>query len=165
MTDIAAAVGVAAPTIYYHFDNLDAIVEALLRYVVEESAAFALNEAKQPGGARERLHSLLRQHVSRLTSGPYDLWFVVGLSQPDSGRFPTITHHATQWRRAVVRLIERGIADGVFRPIDSRMALAMVTGSVYGALQLRHEFGVVDPDEISDHVLRSIVVNQRTTES
>lgn len=157
VTDIATRVGVASPTIYYHFDNLDAIVETLLRYVVDESAVFAVTEAKLPGPASERLHSLLLQHVNRLTSGPYDLWFVVGLAQPDSRRFPTVVHHATQWRQAVVQLIERGVAEGEFRPVDPRLALAMVTGSVYGALQLRHEFGVVDADEVVDYLMHSIV--------
>src|SRR5262245_22018203 len=49
ITDIAAAVGITPPTIYYHFDNLGAIVGTLLTYVVDESAAFATAAARRAG--------------------------------------------------------------------------------------------------------------------
>ncbi len=49
LSDIAASVGVSPPAIYYHFDNVDAIVEQLLTYVVEESAAFATAAARGAG--------------------------------------------------------------------------------------------------------------------
>lgn len=157
ITDIAAHVGVASPTIYHHFDNLDDIVETLLRYVVDESAVFAVTEANVIGSASERLRALLFQHVDRLTSGPYDLWFVVGLAQPDSRRFPTVLQHAKKWRQAVEKLIERGINEGEFRPVEPRLALAMVTGCIYGALQLVHELGVVDADNVVDYVMHAMV--------
>jgi AcrR family transcriptional regulator len=149
ITDIAEAVGVTAPTIYYYYDDLDAIVEALLRYVVDESAAFATHEADRSGPCAERLQSLVRQHVSRLTSGPYDLWFVAGLTEADAARFPRVATSATRWRRAVVRLVETGVADGELRPVAPPLALAMISGVVYGALQLRHARGQVDADEVA----------------
>ena len=48
--------GVTPPSIYYHFDNLDAIVGTLLDYVIVESSAFATNVRTRPGDAAQRLH-------------------------------------------------------------------------------------------------------------
>jgi len=149
LTDIAAAVGVTPPTIYYHFDNLDAVVEALLGYVVDESAAFATATARRPGPCRERLASLVTQHVERLTNGPYDLWFVVGLSEAESRRFPSVAQRAEQWRRAVGALVAEGIAAGDLRPVDIAVAVTAVSGLVYAALQLRHQQGHVDAAEVA----------------
>jgi AcrR family transcriptional regulator len=156
ITDIAAAVGVAPPTIYYHFDNLDAIADELLRFVVEESAAFAVHEVERSGSYAERLTSLIHQHVSRLTSAPYDLWFVAGLTEADIPRFPAVATHAQAWRDAVASIVQEGITAGEFRDVDPRLAVAMISGLVYGALQLRHEVGSVDATEVAAFVAHSL---------
>jgi AcrR family transcriptional regulator len=148
LTDIAAAVGITAPTIYYHFENHDAIVGTLLAYVVDESAAFATAAARRSGPCSDRLESLVTHHVERLTSGPYDLWFVVGMSADESGRFRSVARKAAEWRRAVGRLVSEGIERGEFRPVDVTLALAAVSGLVYAALQLRHQLGSVDAAEV-----------------
>ena len=98
LADVAEAVGVKAPAIYYHFANLDAIVAHLLDYVVDESAAFATRSAAAAGSSRDRLWALVEHHVRRLTEGPYDLWFVAGLSDDDRARFPGVTATADRWR-------------------------------------------------------------------
>jgi AcrR family transcriptional regulator len=150
VADIAASVGVSPPAIYYHFENLDAIVETLLTYVVEESAAFATAAAAGTASCTERLGALIHQHVERLTSGPYDLWFVAGLSDEDARRFPAIAHHAAGWRAAAARLVEEGRERGELRDVDPALAVAAVSGLVYGALELRHRRRPVDAATVAD---------------
>lgn len=156
MVDIAASVGMTAPAMYHYFDNRDDIVEALLGYVVDESAAFATATATRAGGCGERLGSLVRQHVERLTAGPYDLWFVAGLSESEARRFPSVGRKAGQWRRAVARLVREGVAAGEFAPVDPDLAVAAVSGLVYGALQLRHARGTVDAAAVAELAVRSL---------
>lgn len=156
MSDIAAAVGVKAPAIYYHFDNLDAIVQHLLDYVVDESAAFATRTASAAGTSAERLRKLVEQHVRRLTAGPYDLWFVAGLSDGDSARFGSVAINANRWRRAVGRLFEQGRQAGEFRDVDTAVAIAAISGLVYGALELRHRDRQVDAAQIADLALGAL---------
>lgn len=156
MVDIAASVGMTAPAMYHYFDNRDAIVEALLGYVVDESAAFATAVAGGPGPCADRLGSLVRQHVERLTAGPYDLWFVAGLSARDAERFPSVGRKAGQWRRAVARLVREGADAGELAPIDPDLAVAAVSGLVYGALQLRHSRGTVDAGAVAALAVRSL---------
>lgn len=162
VADIASSIGVSSPAIYNWFENLDAIVEALLDYVVVESAAFATAVARRPGRCTERLQALITRHVERLTSGPYDLWFVAGLSETELLRFPSVGRRASQWRRAVTRLVHEGIEAGEFDPIDTQFAVAAVSGLVYGALQLRHTHGAVDAAAVAEMAVRSLV--QRRTD-
>lgn len=149
ITDIAASVGISAPAVYHWFDNLDAIVSALLDYVVDESAAFATAAANQSGSASRRLHALVQQHVERLTMGPYDLWFVAGMSSDESRRFAAVGRKAQQWRRAVAGLVEEGVTAGEFAPVAPDLAVATVSGLVYAALQLRHQRGDVEAREVA----------------
>ena len=144
LADVADAVGVTPPAIYYHFANLDDIVEALLQYVVGESAAFATTVARGPGHAGERLHALVRQHVERLTAGPYDLWFVAGMAEVDSRRHRSVARQAATWRRAVAGLVAEGTASGEFAAVDPAVAVAAVSGLVYGALQHHHHGASID---------------------
>lgn len=156
ISDIADAVGVRPPAIYYHFDNLDAIVQQLLDYVVVESAAFATLTASAAGTSRERLRALVEQLVRRLTDGPYDLWFVVGLSDSDGARFPDVTNQAKRWRRAVARLFEEGRDAQEFGDVGVEVALSAVFGLVYGALELRHRGRRVDAAQIAELAVRTL---------
>jgi AcrR family transcriptional regulator len=160
MADIAAAAGMSAPALYHYFDNRDAIVEALLDYVVGESAAFATAAAGRPGPCTERLGALITQHIERLTSGPYDLWFVVGLTEAEGRRFTSVGRRAAQWRRAVSRLVSDGIEAGELGPIDIDLAVAAVSGLVYGAMQLRHGRGAVDAAAVADLAVRSLAIER-----
>ncbi len=156
ITDIAAAVGITPPSIYYHFDNLDAIVGALLDYVVVDSAAFATSVQSTSGDASQRLHALVAQHVERLTRGPFDLWFVAGLSDHDTEAFPDVRRRAAAWRRAVAGIVAEGIASGAFAEIDTTVAVTAVSGLVYGALELQHRGATVDPEQIATMALRAL---------
>lgn len=156
MRDIAQSVGVSPPALYHWFENLDAIVEALLEYVVVESAAYATAVADGPGRCADRIGTLITQHVERLTSGPYDLWFVVGMSESESRRFVAIGRRAAQWRRAVAGLVAEGVASGEFRPIDVDLAVASLSGLVYGALQHRHRCGAVDAVAVASLAVASL---------
>lgn len=148
LSDIAASVGISTPAVYYHFDNRDAIVETLLNYVVDDSAAFATEASRRAGPNAERLRSLVSRHIERLTTGPYDLWFVAGLSETEGRAFPSVHHKADLWRKSVARLVHGGIDAGEFYPVDVDLAVAAVSGLVYGAMKLRHDGGEVRPDEV-----------------
>lgn len=156
LADIAARVGVSAPAIYHHFDNLDAIVRELLDHVVGESAAYATRVSHSTGSSADRLHSLIAQHVERLVQSPYDLWFVAGLTDADRERFPEVTFVADRWRAAVARCLAEGRRNGEFRDVDRTVALAAVTGLVHGALELRHRGRAVDAAEIADLTVAAI---------
>lgn len=156
LTDVAAAVGVAPPSIYYHFDNLDAIVGTLLDYVVVESSVFATSVHSEPGDAAHRLHALIAQHVERLTRGPFDLWFVAGLTEHDTKRFPGVGGRANAWRRAVAGVVAEGTASGAFAPIELDVAVSAISGLVYGALELKHRGTPVDPEQIAKLAVRAL---------
>ncbi len=156
LTDIAAAIGVTPPSIYFHFDNLDAIVGTLLDYVVVESSAFATSVRSEPGDAAHRLHALIAQHVERLTRGPFDLWFVAGLTEHEARRFPGVSRRANAWRRAVASLVAEGSASGAFAPIEPDVAVSAISGLVYAALELKHRGTPVDPEQIATLAVRAL---------
>ena len=116
----------------------------------------AVEHGEAARAAVAAMTALIARHVERLTSGPYDLWFVAGLSEAELRRFPGIGRSAERWRRAVARLVREGVATGEFHPIDAQLAVAAISGLVYGALELRHRHGTVDAGAVAELAVRSL---------
>jgi AcrR family transcriptional regulator len=85
ITDVAEAVGVSPPS----------------------SSYFA-----GPGSPARRLHSLVARHVDRLIAGPFDLWFVVGMRDPDRKRHKSVAREPRAWRDALARVVIDGVDVG-----------------------------------------------------
>ncbi len=158
VVEIADAVGVKAPAIYYHFKNRHAIVNALLDYALDDIDVFATSVAhsSQRGPATDRLVELVAQNVERLATAPFDLWFVWSISDTDQRLYPDFLAGFRAWTRAAGRLIERGKSEGDFRPIETSLAVTMISGLIYGALQHVHRGQAVDPAAVGQVATNSI---------
>ncbi len=106
-SDIARRVGVTPAALYYHFAGRDDIVAALLDYVVEETHAFSA-AGDDHASASDRLHGLIARHVERLTSSPYDLWFVTSVSDAQARRHGALLEHVAGWRSALRAVLADG---------------------------------------------------------
>lgn len=151
--EIADAVGIKQPSVYYHFKDKQDICRILVEYVVHESVAFAAAVVKEHESPSHALYQLIRYHVQRLTTGPYDLWFVVFESNRSLDA-PSASRESEQWRRAVARLVKEGVAKGEFLPVRRQVAIQMASSLVHGALALAHRGVRVDPDEVAAMFLR-----------
>jgi len=130
MRDIAAELGKAVGNLYYYFRDK----EALLAFVQEETLAGLLELAAQARQrdlrADARLFLLIEGHVVLLNEGtPGSLAHleVEALGQP--------WRHAVQARRdeyerAFRKVLEEGVAAGVFRPTDSKVSALAILGAV-----------------------------------
>ena len=153
IAQIAEAVGIKQPSVYYHFKDKAHIFDALADYVVNESVAFASVVVRKHSSAADGLHHLLSYHVSRLVTAPYDLWFIVTRSN-EAVQQSNASIKAQAWRRAVAKLVREGVAAGEFYPIRRQVAIEMAVSLVHGALALAHQGLKVDPDEIAGMYIR-----------
>ena len=160
LTQIAAEAGLRTPSLYYYFSGKDEIWRALSSYAVDESAAFATDMVSSGGRAAVCLYRLLHAHITRLTSGPYDLWFLIEIT---GKKFYLLEERAsyTAWRESILALIERGIAQGDFLPARPDVALYSIVGCVHGAMALRHLATPSQADEIVDFVIRGLATNTK----
>jgi hypothetical protein len=105
---------------------------------------------------------LLRAHITRLTSGPYDLWFLI---ETTGNRFEPLKELGSYsaWRDSILALVERGIAQGDFLPAKPEVALYSVVGCVHSAMALRHLSSPIEPEEIVDFAIRGLGVGAKKT--
>ena len=156
LNQIAEAAGLRTPSLYHYFANKEEILGALLKHAHERPAAFAGDILKQEGRAADKLRAILVGYVDWLTSGPFELWFLVTAMPrsvaPDSEFGRTYAKSSA----AVESLILQAIEEGDFRPVDPQFALHMIWGSVVGAMTYRQFGRVSAPSLVADHIIRSL---------
>jgi AcrR family transcriptional regulator len=130
INDIADAVGVTRTALYYYFPSKEAMLEALTKDVTErasELTAEVSRRAELPPD--EALRELILRQASLVLTHP--LQFRV--AERSEGSLPEAQRQAAQAARRAVRdgfvnVIRRGIAQGVFMPVDADVAAFSIIG-------------------------------------
>ena len=165
INDIADAVGMTRTALYYYFPSKEAMLEALAHDVTERASALSKQVALQAElPPDEGLRQLILRHAELILSHPLQFRAVERSesSLPDAQR-----NIARSARRAVrddfVAMIERGIAQGMFLPIDAKVAAFSIIGMCnWGAWWFDSRSGApVEPlaELIADLGLRMIRVD------
>lgn len=148
MDDIAAKAGLSKAGVYLYFESKEALLRALIeRHVApisERAAALAAAGQPDPEGA---LRAIVAMAASRIADP--SLFAIPRLVISISARFPDI---AALYRDRVVRpawraltgLIEAGIRQGRFAPIDPACAVRALMGPIIMEALRRHALGDAD---------------------
>ena len=130
--DIADAVGLTRPALYHYVKSKEDLLGRLVAEITEDSAAsieaiVRHTELDSAGLLREVVATLARrqgEHAARFR--------LIIRSEADLPEEVAATH--VENRRAILRslatLIDHGIADGSFRPVDARVAALGILGMV-----------------------------------
>jgi len=132
MREIAAELGMAVGNLYYYFKDK----EELLAFVQEGALDHLLASAERITGSdlpiAEKLRRLIAEHVTILNDAqegaPGSLAHLetAGLTEPHRSRLQA---RRDEYEHAYRRLIEDGIAGGVFREIDPKAAALTILGA------------------------------------
>src|SRR3989454_8788033 len=126
MEDVARRAGVTKGTVYLYFKSKEALFKAVVRQTIVPAIAQgeALAQAFT-GSARELLERLVREYW-RLV-GETAVAGIPKLMMAEAATFPELTGFyyeevVTRGHRLMAGVIERGIKDGEFRPVDVKVA-------------------------------------------
>ena len=131
LDDIAAALDVTKPTVYYYVTNKEQLLFECFVAGVEQIRV-ALNQAKSLSNvpARERLHAVLRSYAKTIASEFG--WCMVRLEDQDLS--PTMSSHVKAMKseidQGIRKLIRDGVQDGSIHPCDPKMTAFALAGSL-----------------------------------
>ncbi len=141
--DVADAVGIQPPSVYKHFASRDAIIGTLARQMVEDIARFLLPDVDlEPVPAVEQwargvvwffatrpayAYMLLRDLA---TPGGYEA--IVAALGPAQDTYKVAPIKAVHDK--LERVLQKGVALGLFRAMDTGVFTAMIYGAVLSAL-------------------------------
>ncbi len=130
MQDIADAAGLTRTAVYHYFSSKEAMLEALTEDVTQKASELAASiSMRDELPAEEALQQLIIQHAGLILSLPLQFRVV---ERSESSLPEAHRKAAEDARRGVlahfVHVIQRGIREGVFRPIDAHVAAFSIIG-------------------------------------
>lgn len=153
LDDVAARAGVTKGTLYLYFPSKEDLFFAMVR----ENLLPVLDEAQAlidgyTGSSAELLREILLGWWQRI--GETRLSGLTKLVLAESGNFPEVAkfYHEEVISRSnalLVRLLERGIARGEFRPVDVAHAHMVLAAPVLMLTLWRHSFDACRPEPVA----------------
>ncbi|MFZ6028144.1 MAG: TetR/AcrR family transcriptional regulator [Chloroflexota bacterium] len=129
MREIAEAAGMGKSTLYDYFKTKDEILLWYVEDILHELAAAAQEAVDLPLAADERLRVAMKKQLDSLVANKdfyLKLSFEVQRLDIESQRRIQVRRHAYQ--DTIRNLIEAGIQEGIFRPVDTLLvARALIT--------------------------------------
>lgn len=135
VSDIAAACGTSTAAIHYHFPGRDELLEAAVRWCMDEDTAHRAAGLTHAGDPREELLHLISLQTPRTEQQRrqwlvwLDLWAEAARST-DVGRLHE--HYYRQWRATVADVVRRGVERGVFRDVRPESIALRLTALIDG---------------------------------
>jgi len=150
LDDIAAALEVTKPTVYYYVTNKEQLLFECFVAGVEQIRAAFREVRDQDIPARDRLHAVLR-HYARTMASEFG-WVMVRVEEQDlsadmSSHIKAIKSEIDQGIR---RLIREGIQDGSIQPCDPKMTAFALAGSLNWIAHWYRENRSMSAAEIAD---------------
>jgi AcrR family transcriptional regulator len=167
LQDIADALGISRPALYYYFNSKEAILASL----VEEVSVFSGHQAMQLAGQvdfnpGETLRAMVRGHAKWLLEHPIE-FRVVDRTESDLPLSVRKTHERA--KRSLLNnftaTIERGIELGHFRPIDSEIAAFSMIGMCSWTAWWFKSTGRMSVDGIADIIADLAVSSVKRSDS
>ncbi len=144
LDDVAACAGVSKGTLYLYFENKEELFKAVVREHLVSVLAEAETYIEQfTGTSTELLRNFILGWWERI--GETKLSGITKLMMAESGNFPDVArfYHEEVISRSnalIIRMLERGIRNGEFRPIDTSHANLVIVAPVIVLMMWKHSF-------------------------
>ena len=135
VSDIAEACATSTAAIHYHFPGRAELLEAAVRWCMDEDTARRAARTAEAGDAAGELRQLIELQTPRTTQQRrqwlvwLDLWAEAARSTA-IGRLHV--DYYRQWRTTVADVIRRGSLQGVFRDVDPEFSALQLTALIDG---------------------------------
>lgn len=163
LQDVADAMGMTRPALYYYVKNKDELLARLVAETTEAPAAEIKRLAKHPDAdPAVRLRGVARAMALRRATDPNRFLLLVRSEAElpaDLARLHKTAQRATL--RELILLVEEGIESGQFRPVDPRTTALAVIGMCNWIAWWQQSLGEKTPSEVAEQIADLAVVMVR----
>ena len=150
LDDIAEHVGVRKTALYHYFPDKESILYECHRESLAEVRRLMTIAGKSAESAAEHLALVIREHVrvmiETLEGSP--LAFEVTALSPE--RQDEVIQARDKYERGLRKIIDRGVKDGEFRQVDSKIAVFAILGAINWIARWFNPDGAVQAPELGE---------------
>jgi AcrR family transcriptional regulator len=167
LRDIADALGMSRPGLYYHFPSKEKLLEAIIEELTLSSERELARIAREKQGEPEEALRLVVR-ITTLWLLDHQVFFrVLDRSESDLPADLKASNEASKRKNLahLVGIIERGIAVGTFRPVDPHVAALAIAGMRNWTAWWYKPDGRLTPAEIADMLAEMAVRSVRRVDA
>ncbi len=154
LDDVAAALGVTKPTVYYYVENKEQLLFECFQAGLELIREGLRQVESVPRPARERLAVVLR-HYGQAVASDFG-WCMVRAEDHDLG--PDLGGRIKRWKAEIDRgirgLLEEGMRDGSIGPCNAKMTAFAMAGAFNWIAHWYRENQPLSQAEVADEFVR-----------
>ena len=161
MRDIADAAGILSGSLYHHFDSKESMVDEILRGFLDDLFGRYREIVASGSDSRATLEALITASYESIdkSHAAVAIYQDEAKRLVENERFSYISDRNTEFRDLWVGVIERGIADGTFRPdVDVELVFRFLRDTVWVAVRWYRPGGTLTADKVAQQYL-SIVLD------
>lgn len=136
--DIADAVGIKQPSLFFHFPTKQHIAEELLHYSLDRPSEVAKTLLGIDAPAVVRLYRYLHFDTDHLLHSPYDLSGVHGDDLMNTEEFHEWRIRAERLRRWIRKIISQAQSEGSVRALDVQLTQELISGMNLNTIRMAH---------------------------
>lgn len=129
LDDIAEHVGVRKTALYHYFPDKEAILYECHRESLGEIRQL-MKEASKLETAPEQLGYIIREHVRVMTDTLDGSPLAFEVPALSAERQAEVIAARDRYERSLRKIIDQGVKDGEFRPVDSKIAVFVILGAI-----------------------------------
>lgn len=135
MSQIAKKAGVAAGTIYHHFDSKDTLIQELYEHLVSQMLSSLLQADAEDMEFKERFFNFFISHCLFYIEHPNALFFMEQfVNSPYNSRQ---SHRENERAQGTFKhLIRYGVKHHLLKPLDDRIICSLVHGTVVSTAKI-----------------------------
>jgi AcrR family transcriptional regulator len=165
MRDIAAELDMHVGNLYYYFRDKGELLAFCQEATLERLLALGARVDAADAPADDKLRRLVAGHTVELNEEMPGSLAHLEIEAIDDGRRPAILGMRDEYEETWRRVIEDGIATGVFRRVDAGTAARALLGAVNWTVKWYREDGAKSAreigDELADVLVRGLVDARR----
>ncbi|PLX46017.1 MAG: hypothetical protein C0609_01775 [Deltaproteobacteria bacterium] len=153
LQELAGALGVTKPALYYYFSSKDELLFGIMTFVMDQVLADVIEVGESSLSPSDKLHDLIRRYISFFAVKPHELTI---MSTEVDSLGPEFRETIVARQREYVQLV-RGIISGVMagrrggkaRSVNETAAVYALLGGMNWIFKWYDPAGPLSPDELA----------------
>ena len=148
LEDIAARLNIRSTALYYYFPDKETILHACHREALEEVEHILAEALRRYSAAPDRLGFVISEHVRVMTDSLEGTPLALDTTSLSPSHAAQVIARRDRYENAVRGVIDEGIAAGVFRAVDSKVAAFVIFGAINWIARWYRPGGSLQPAEL-----------------